>query len=184
MNKQDIAKINRRLKYFVGALLLLFAFSTVNVVIALLNPQKETQTIVGKVGPAGRDGEDGKPGKDGRDGEDGRDGKDGRDGLDGKDGRHGKDGRDGADGEDGVDGKPGRQGDRGMPGPPGPQGPPGPEGPPGPIGPQGPPGQSIELRGNDEIQAIEWKKVNDSGWKILIPYCVLTSSCSMQTLMY
>lgn len=184
MNKQDIAKINRRLKYFVGALLLLFALSTANVVIALLNPQKETQTIVGKVGPDGRDGEDGEPGKDGSDGQDGRDGSRGKDGRNGVDGKNGKDGRDGDDGKIGEDGAAGDQGIQGEPGVTGPQGPQGPEGPPGAVGPQGPPGQSIELRGNDEMQAIEWKRVNDSGWKILIPYCVLTSSCNMQTLMY
>jgi len=166
MNKHEITKINRRLKYFVGALLLLFALSTLNVIIALSNPHKETQTIVGKVGP---------------DGKDGKDGKDGEPGKDGKDGVHGEDGRDGADGKDGKDGSDGKDGERGEPGEPGE---PGIQGPPGPIGPKGEPGQSIELRGNDDNQSIEWKRVNDSGWKILIPYCVLTSSCNMQTLTY
>lgn len=187
MDNKEVRSINRKIAIVGIAFIVLFVLSITNVVYAVMNPYKEVHTIAGKVGPRGEQGPPGERGKDGDKGDDGirgpqgERGDTGEQGIPGDDGIDGRDGDDGEDGEDGSQGEQGDVGPAGEQGPMGEQGPPGPQGergPVGPVGPQGPSGQSIELRGNDGSQSIEWRYTDDENWQTLIPYCVLTGSCS------
>jgi hypothetical protein len=156
----------RRL-YILAVLLILITGANFVYIVANWNSGREFQSIVGPAGPAGESGTPGIPGLQGPQGERGEQGEQGTPGARGPQGEAGPQGATGSAGQDGApgsDGLDGLQGERGT------------EGPQGVAGVNG---REVELRGNNDTAAIEWRYVGeaDDAWRVLVRYCNLTNTC-------
>lgn len=113
-------KIVRQMRWLLGVVVILVLLIGVNFWIALAQPNKTIQTIIGPSGPAGAlglkgekgekgdKGDQGPPGLSGGVGQNGEPGANGANGLNGNDGRNGLNGADGANGTNGTNGTDGR----------------------------------------------------------------------------